>query len=92
MDIVPYEFKKVPANPTMGFPIEAYWVNIHCFFDGSKIHYFAHQSDMLENSCMAREFGCHVHCFIMKLYVDDKHFPDIFQEIHDYVHRPYIDR
>ncbi len=91
MEIVSYEFKRALPNPIFGFDRESYWVTFFCFFDGEKIHHFAHQSDMLENAAMARELGYSVQTFYHKVFVSDKHFPEIFNQIKDYVSRSHSD-
>ena len=62
LKIAPYEFRKAVFihSHTGGVENVGYRVTLYCFFDGEKIHHFAHQSEFLDNQCFAMECGFHV--------------------------------
>lgn len=88
MKIVPYNFRKARFQYGEGI---GYWVRLYLFFDGESTHTFFHESEMIENSCLARELGYNCTTFTEWILVTPKVHPHIFKEIDDYVQDSHYD-
>lgn len=86
--VVPYTFRKAHFKDDK---IKGYWISLYCFYDGTSVYMFHHQSEMLENACFAQECGVEVTTFIKDILVTETHFSGIFHEIEDYVSCPSDD-